>query len=42
MLAICDKTGIDFSKMKLFFDCTCVIWGIVLSLLLEGGIYYGN
>jgi uncharacterized protein len=38
VLAICDKTGVDFSKMKVMFDCASVISAAVLSLLFLGNI----
>lgn len=38
VLAICDKTGVDFSKIKVLFDCTLVIAAIVLSLTFIGNI----
>jgi uncharacterized membrane protein YczE len=38
ILAICDKTGVNFSKMKVMFDCTSVISAAILSLLFLGNI----
>lgn len=34
IIAICDKTGINFSKMKVLFDCSAVILAASLSLAL--------
>lgn len=38
VLAICDKTGINFGKVKVLFDCTSVIAAAVLSLMFIGNI----
>jgi uncharacterized protein len=38
ILALCTKTGINFSKMKVLFDCTSVILAVVLSLVFLGNI----
>jgi uncharacterized protein len=38
VLAICYKAGIDFSKIKVLFDCASVIVAAVLSLLFIGNI----
>jgi uncharacterized protein len=38
ILAICVKTGISFSKIKVLFDCSSVVLAIVLSLVFLGNI----
>lgn len=38
VLAICDKTGVNFAKIKVFFDCASVIIAVVLALLFIGNI----
>lgn len=38
VLAICEKRGNNFPKMKILFDCMCVILAVVLSLLFLGNI----
>lgn len=38
VLAICDKTGADFGKIKVPFDCASVIAAATLSLLFIGNI----
>lgn len=38
VLAICDKTGVDFSKIKVLFDCASVILAAALSIAFLGSI----
>lgn len=38
VLALCDKTGVDFSKIKVLFDCSSAIIAVVLSLAFLGNI----
>jgi len=38
VLAICEKRDNNFPKMKILFDCMCVILAVVLSLLFLGNI----
>lgn len=38
VLAICNKTGISFSKIKVLFDCSSVVLAAVLSLVFLGNI----
>lgn len=38
VLAICEKTGASFGKIKVLFDCTSVIAAAALSLLFIGNI----
>jgi uncharacterized protein len=38
VLAICDKTGVDYSKIKILFDCSSVVLAAVLSLIFLGNI----
>jgi uncharacterized protein len=38
VLAICEKTGVDFPKVKVLFDCASVILAAVLSLTFLGNI----
>jgi uncharacterized protein len=38
VLAICEKSGVDFSKIKILFDCASVVVAVILSLVFLGGI----
>lgn len=38
VLAICEKTGVDYSKVKVLFDCASVILAAILSLAFLGNI----